>query len=130
MQFLITDMYVLMLQLMLMGSAIFAHATESDREQHLLVLFPTWAIQGWWWWLGVRRLSRARVASRLRRAVFLGVAVPFAFGNFFLLAVLIPLYAGSSSSGSGFVVLAAFLLILFMVFVGCRQLAEWTAQKN
>ena len=124
-QFLITDMYALIAQLMLIGSLIFGGSESGVRDKRLLVMFGAWAVLGWWWWLGVRRLSRAGIFHAWRRAVFLAIAVPFAFGNFFLLVLLIPFAEDSSALKIRF--LGLLLVILFMSFSGCRRLAEWAA---
>lgn len=129
-QFRITDMYVLLAQFMLLGTIVIGQDVGGDPVEKIAVLVPVWAILGWWWWMGVRRLSCAGVNDNRKRAAILGLAVPFAFGNYFLLLLLIPL--GQRMSGSvdnnpifSILFLAILLLSLYMVFSGCRRLAEW-----
>jgi hypothetical protein len=129
-QFRITDIYVLIAQFMVFGTIMVGQNVAGDQSEKLLALIPIWAILSWWWWMGVRRLSRAGITDNRRRAVILGLAVPFAFGNYFLLLLLIPLASrmdGSAESNPVFssLFLALLLLSLYMVFSGCRKMAEW-----
>ena len=128
-QFLITDIYVLIAQLMAMGALLAGDGIDSDHPEKLVSMLLSWLLLGWWWWMGVGHLSRAEIMGSWPRAVILGAAVPFAFGNFLLLFMLIPVTQRMPILDThSFLLLlftALFLLILFMLFSGCKKLLSW-----
>jgi len=128
-QFRITDMSVLLAQFMVLGTIVIGQDTHGDPVEKVAMLAPVWGLLAWWWWMGVRRLSRAGVTDNRKRAAILGIAVPFAFGNYFLLLLLIPLAERISgvekSSLFSILFLALLIFSLYMVFSGCRKMAEW-----
>ncbi len=123
--FLLTDIYILLAQWIGAMLLIWNRSDSSNKPEHQYILFGVWAILGWWWWLGTRRLAQARVIGLWRRVVFLWVAVPFAFGNFSLLWLA---WFFDYLDYSPFFFLAYFLLILYMSFSGCRSIVSWVAK--
>ena len=132
-QFRITDFYVLLLQLGGAGLLVMGKGKESDQDQNLLILIVSWATLIFWWWLGIRRLSHAGILDVQARAVVLGLAVPFAYGNFLLPALCCALVADGMFDSEVFfklVFVTSFLLVLFMVFSGCRSLVLWAIERS
>ena len=127
-QFLITDIYALIAQFMLAGTILTGDSTGSERNDRIAMMIGVWVVLAWWWWLGVRRLSRAGVFHAWRRVVFLIVAVPFAFGNFFFL--LLPVALNPRGENTNMLFLITLMLVFFMVFSGCRKLALWAMANS
>ncbi|MCZ7647360.1 MAG: hypothetical protein M5U26_19230 [Planctomycetota bacterium] len=87
-QFQLTDLYLLLVQLLVWGGLIAGWgAPEEDEAVRRAVLGVSWLLWSGAWWLTVRWLSRAGISSMRRRALVLGLASPLAF-------VALPLLVG------------------------------------
>lgn len=94
-QYLMTDVYVLLAQEMVVGLFInvfqpSSYGAERFRITQAMMITPLLA---WWWWLGIKWLSQAGIKSTIRRAEVLILAIPAAFGGPLLIVpVAIKLY--------------------------------------
>jgi len=139
-QFLLTDIYALLVQVMIAGFLITklqGDENGADRFKLTQAALIT-PLLVFWWFIGVRWLSRAGVQKVLRRLEVLLVAVPFAFGGpLAFLIIMIVLFTQNDAQIRNpndpvtlaerfrvWMLLSATLAILYMYFSGCAQLVE------
>lgn len=146
-QFRIADFYLLLAQMMISGAAYHGAYGDRDAYTRLAVAGMAWLLLAFWWWRGIRLLSRVGLARNPYRSVTLGFTVPLAYGGptlflFFLyllayakdqlfgaygeavplwaLPLMLPLAIFRSSYG--------IFLIALMSFVAGPRLARWARQ--
>lgn len=118
-QFRLADVYVLLFQFAL--SACFASDSIAPAQwSNIAGLLILWALQGLWWYWGVRALSRRGIDDPLRRVVALGVVCPWVFAW--------PL--ASTGIGIGSFMFGPFLVILLLlpcllVFALLNHVVHW-----
>lgn len=150
-QFQVLDYYTLLVEQALATFLIawpLLHQAEHPRLSvgALLVL----ALLAFWWFIGIRLLSRGKVTDTFKRTVALGVLVPTAFGGTLILltAFTTSVLFGRDPEGYVFLglkreVFAAFwwrplwlflllpygqLFLMLLVLLCCPRIARWVVQ--
>ncbi len=121
----ITELLILTSQLAFIGLLTFEPFPEEGVVPEVAGLTVLWVLVGWWWWLGVRLLSRAGVEGNFRRAIFLLFVVPCTYGWSLVAVCFNPI-----------MLILAFLpallagLLLFFLLRICQKVVTWVADES
>jgi len=82
MRFRLADIIVLLAQLQIAAGVLFAAARlwgASGAGIRIVAAIAIWSLLTFWWWTGVRMLSKARIERGTDRILFLSVAAPLGY---------------------------------------------------